>query len=117
MSENTLLFTEDIQRATQEIVALGGQVTQQFTDNVFVASLPESVDPESLTESTPEQPEELDPVSQLAADAWQSFEHKSISEAPSETEGLSWDTPGYEPPNPQHDEGSGGISLAAEKGP
>ncbi len=112
MSENILLFTDDFQAASREIIALGGQVTQQFTETVFVASLPESVEADSLAESTTEQPDDLDQVSQLAVDAWTEFQDKSVSEAVSESEGLSWDAPGYTPPNHRTIEESGAISLA-----
>lgn len=117
MSQSVLLFTQDIEKARQEVVALGGQVTQQFTDTVFVASLPGSVDPQSLGASTPEKPSTLDQVSQLSVDAWQGLQEKSSERAPSETEGLSWDTPGFEPPNPKHDEDSGDRSSESPESP
>ena len=53
MSQSIILFTQDIHKAKQEIVSLGGRVTQQFTDSVFVANLPDSVDPQSLSASSP----------------------------------------------------------------
>ncbi len=119
MAENILLFTEDIGQAKKEIAAAGGQITQQFTDYVFVANLPDSVDPQSLSESSTDRPDQLDPVSALSADAWGGLQEKSISEALSESEGLSWDAPGYEPPNPSHVEDSHdeGFSLAPSAGP
>jgi hypothetical protein len=118
MSQSILLFTEDIQKARREIDDLEGQITQQFTDSVFVANLPDSVDPQSLSESTPDLPSTLDPVSQLAADAWEGLQSKTFSAAaPSDTEGLSWDTPGFTPPNPPHDEEPDGSPEAPEDGP
>ena len=119
MSQSILLFTKDIEKAKQEIIALGGHITQQFTDSVFVANLPESVDPKSLDASTPDEPSTLDPVSKLSVGAWKGLQEKKISAAPSETEGLSWDTPGYLAPNhPEHeddedDEDPAGVSRAA----
>ncbi len=104
MSQGTLLFTKEIEKAKKEINEMGGQVTHQFTDTVFVASLPDSVDSKSLVESTTKEPTKLDPVSKLSADAWQGLQQKAVSGARSASEGLSWDTPGFLPPNHPEDE-------------
>lgn len=117
MSKNTLLFTQDIEKAKQEVISLGGQVTQQFTDTVFVTNLPDSVTPQSLSASTPDQPSPLDQISQLAADAWRGLQEKEINAAPSKSEGLSWSTPGYLPPNPQVTDDSSNLSLAPSAEP
>ena len=100
MFQDLLLYTQDSQQAKQEIVALGGRVTQQFTDTVIVVNLPNSVDPKTLRQSTAVPPSSLDAVSQLAVNAWNKLQEKRLAdEAPSATEGLSWDTPGYSPPH------------------
>ena len=70
MAKSVLLFTEDIDSAGREIVEVGGKISQQFTESTFVASLPETVDPRSLTQSNPDRPDSLDAVSALAVDAW-----------------------------------------------
>ncbi|MEH2025357.1 hypothetical protein, partial [Nostoc sp.] len=99
MPQEFLLYTQDLQQAKQEIVALGGRVTQQFTDVVIVVNLPDSVDPQTLQQSATVPPDSLDPVSQLAVNAWNQLQVKGQTNgAPSATEGLSWDTPGYSPP-------------------
>ena len=99
MSQELLLYTKNLQQATQEIVTLGGRITQQFTDIVIVVNLPDSVDPQLLQQSTTVPPISLDPVSQLAVNAWTKLQSKRLAdEAPNATEGLSWDTPGYSPP-------------------
>jgi hypothetical protein len=98
MSQEVLLYTQDLQEATQEIVSLGGKVTQQLTNVVIVANLPNSVTPQSLTKSSTVAPSGLDQVSRIAADAWMSLENKRESRAPSPAEGLPWDSPGYESP-------------------
>ena len=98
MQKNIILFTGDIDLAKAEIIGLGGQVTQQFTSRVFVAILPDDVKPASLTESTPKKPDDLDDLSKLTLAAWEATQQKSQTRAPSKTEGLSWDTPGYTPP-------------------
>jgi hypothetical protein len=99
MPQELLLYTQDLQKAKQEIVTLGGRITQQFTDTVIVVNLPDSIDPQTLKQSTAVLPDSLDPVSQLAVNAWNQLQVKRRAEgAPSATEGLSWDTPGYSPP-------------------
>jgi len=99
MSQDLLLYTQKLQQAKQEIKALGGRVTQQFTNIVIVANLPDSVDPQTLQLSTTVPPSSLDSVSRLAVNAWNKLQLKRLSdEAPRATEGLSWDTPGYSPP-------------------
>lgn len=92
MPHNTLLFTQNIERAKQEIVSVGGRITQQFTETVFVAHPPDSVPPDSLQESSPQQPTTLDQASQLSVDAWKNLQAETTSRAPNGTEGLSWDT-------------------------
>lgn len=105
MFQEVLLYTQDVQAATQEIVSLGGRVTQQFTDVVLTAQLPDSVNLQALQHSTTTPPSSLDPISQLAVDAWQGLQARSRAVAtPSPTQGLSWDTPGYTPPQYIHTE-------------
>jgi hypothetical protein len=104
MADGVLLFTEDAERTRREITAVGGRVTQQFTERVLVAVLPETVEPESLVAATVQQPDSLDPASELAAGAWRDFQAKLIQEAaPSETEGVSWDAGNREPPDRPED--------------
>jgi len=98
MGRDVLLFTRNIQEAREEIAALGGQVTQQFTDTVIVANLPDSVAPQFLKKSTPNRPSSLDQISQLAVEAWNGLQNKTTRAAPLPTEGLGWDAPGYTPP-------------------
>ena len=100
MSKDLLLYTQNLQQAKLEIENYGGRVTQQFTETVFLANIPDSVEPETLQKSTTVPPESLDLVSQLAKNAWNGLQEKKLAEdAPSATEGLSWDTPGYSPPS------------------
>jgi hypothetical protein len=66
MSQDLLLCTQNLQQAKQQIVALGGRVTQQFTDIMIVVNLPDSVDPQTLQQSTTIPPISPDSVSQLA---------------------------------------------------
>jgi hypothetical protein len=99
MAQVFLLYTLDTQEAQQEITALGGRITQKFTDTVIVASLPDSVDPQKLSQSTTKQPNSLDIVSQLAVNSWNKLQLKESSERSIDAaEGLSWDAPGYLPP-------------------
>jgi hypothetical protein len=99
MSQELLLYTQALQQAKQEIATLGGKVIHQFTDIVIVVNLPDSIDPQTLQQSTTIPPSSLDSVSQLAVDAWNNLQAKKLAgEALSATEGLSWDTPGYSSP-------------------
>ena len=115
MLKNILLYTQDMEKAKQEIIAVGGQVTQQFTGTVFVANLPESVDLKLLDASTPDEPSTLDQISQLSVNAWKGLQKKVTTRAPSESEGIGWDTPGYSAPNhPENgdDKDPDGVSRA-----
>ena len=114
MAQTVLLFTDDIEGAKREISAVGGHIAQQFTDAVFVASLPDSVDPLSLQFSTPEQPSDLDPVSELSVGAWQGLQDKNLGAAPPPFEGLSWDGTDRLPPDRPEDVDPTSAALAPE---
>jgi hypothetical protein len=96
--KTVLLYAQNIQEAKQEIEFLGGRITQQFTEIVFVAILPDSIAMQSLTKSSTVAPSDLDEVSQLTVNAWINLQNKLESATPNPTDGLSWDTPGYQPP-------------------
>lgn len=116
MNKNIILFTDSITDAKQEIEGLGGHVTQLFTDSVFVANLPESIDAKSLESSSTKEPKKLDEISKLCASSWKGLQEKSTTEAISKTEGLGWDTPDYEPPHPEDFEDPEGAQLAIAEG-
>ena len=86
-----LLYTEDFDRAREEIERLGGQVRQVFTPSVIAAQVPEDA---ALTASSIDPPPDLDDISRMMADAWRS----RASKVAASSEGIPWDTPGYEPP-------------------
>ncbi len=117
MAQTILLYTDDIEAATREIVDVGGQITQQFTDSVFIANLPDSVDPPSLSFSTPEQPGTLDEVSELAANAWTGLQEDLVSRSPSERDGLSWDSADLQPPDRPEDVDPSRAARAPELEP
>ena len=86
-----LLYTNDAQKARDEVERSGGQVRQVFTPRVFVAAVPEDTE---LSHSTSAPPLDLDAVSRMMAEAWASRASKPKSEkAP-----IPWDTPGFKPP-------------------
>jgi hypothetical protein len=114
MAQTILLFTDDMDGAKREIGAVEGHVAQQFTDSVFVATLPDSVDPLSLEVSTPEQPSALDPESELSVGAWRGLQEKHASDAPSESEGASWDATDRLPPDRPEDVDPSGAALAPD---
>lgn len=86
-----LLYTKDAECARNEIESLGGQVRQVFTPAVLVAVVPEDA---TLSAATIDPPPDLDDVSRMMVEAWQSRATKPRAA----TEGLPWDTPGFEPP-------------------
>jgi hypothetical protein len=104
MSQEVLLYTQDLPAAKGEIASLGGRITQQLSNKVIVVNLPETVNSESLIYATTVKPSDLDQVSQIAANAWESLRSKRESQAPSPAEGLPWDAPGYQPPLKVQDE-------------
>lgn len=97
---NVLLYTQNLPNAKNEIEAAGGRITQMFTANLFVAELPLVLLPEQLAESTPSIPESVDATSRIAADAWVMQLEKSAVKglSPNFTDGLPWDTEGFEAP-------------------
>ncbi|WP_417914739.1 hypothetical protein [Candidatus Electronema sp. JM] len=101
MAQKVLRFTQDMAAAREEVARLGGRVIHQFSSVVFVAELPDETDITALTASSEEPTQPLDEISELAVIAWTTAAEEKRSRleaAPSPTEGLSWDTPGYEPP-------------------
>ena len=101
MPKDVLLFTDNYAAARQELEERGGHVTHKFTDTVIVAKLPDDFDTASLKNASATRPPSLDSDSQLMADAWNAGQAELLEKKePDATEGLSWDTPGYEAPGP-----------------
>lgn len=78
-----------------EVTRWGVRSTQQFSLTVFVAEA-------AMAESTDQPTQSLDEAPQLAVDAWNNgvqARRARAGQARSATEGLTWDTPGYEPPH------------------
>ena len=95
MSQEVLLYTQELQAAKQEIESLGGRIAHQFTDVVLVASLPDLIDPLALAKSSLTVPHGLDEVSKIAADAWTAVGSQPGLVALDPRRGLPWDTPGF----------------------
>jgi hypothetical protein len=101
MPKDVLLFTDNYAAARKELEECGGYVTHKFTDAAIVAKLPDDLDTASLKNAGTRRPSNLDSDSQLMADAWNAGQAELLQKkGPDATEGLSWDTPGYEPPGP-----------------
>ena len=98
MSQEVLLYTQELQAAKQEIESLGGRIAHRFTDAVLVASLPDLINPLTLAKSSSTVPPGLDEVSKIAADAWTSVGSTPGLAALEPKRGLSWDAPGHKPP-------------------
>ncbi len=103
MKKDTLLFTNDIKAAIKEIQNIGGRISQEFTNHVFVANLPDSIDIKSLRFSSTKPKSKLDSKSELLSKSWNNLvdksKNRSISRSISQTEGLKWDAEGYSTPN------------------
>jgi len=98
MSVQVLRFALKPNSGQREVLDLGGRVLHQFSPTVFVAELPAAVTPDALEHSQGHPIEPLDAGLQLAVDAWQSL-NASVDAAPTATEGLSWDTDGFQSPS------------------
>ncbi|RYY20833.1 MAG: hypothetical protein EOO04_19295 [Chitinophagaceae bacterium] len=115
MKKDILLFTNDINAAREELENLGAQITQQFTDRVFVVNLPDEIKESSLASSSTRQPLDLDEISTLAAEAWKNLQQKASDRSAAPDQGIKWDTPGYEPPNKGHDDLESQAPLATDR--
>lgn len=93
-----VLYTRGMQNATDEIVSVGGRVTQQFGGKVVVADIPEGVDPKSFRYAKTTPPKGLDTMSKLLVDAWVAGRSQKAALAPDPQEGLGWDAAGYSEP-------------------
>jgi hypothetical protein len=99
--KSVLRFTQDMAAASEEVTRLGGRIIHQFSPTVFVAELPDATDLMALASSTDQPTQPLDAASKLAVTAWttaKAAKQARFDAAPSPTEGLLWDTPGFEPP-------------------
>lgn len=96
----TLLYTNNMPAAKAEIEHVNGKISQQFTEHLFTAELPEAVAATGLKYASSEIPEQLNETSRLAYDAWMQYQGKgSLKElAPDFREGLPWDTEGFQSP-------------------
>ena len=93
-----LLFTDSIDLAKSEIKDLGGRVTQELTNSVFVANLPPDINYDKLIQSATTRPNQLDPVSSIVASAF-SMNFPPAGEQASSTEtGYAWDSLGSQAP-------------------
>ena len=97
MSQDILLFTDNIEAAKAEVEAKGGRITHKFSPEVFVAHIPQSLDIRGLQKSQSSPKKKLEPTVKIAVEAWKAhFQKKETT--PSRTEGLRWDSPRYQPP-------------------
>jgi hypothetical protein len=101
MAQKILRFTQDEAAARAEVNSLGGRVVHQFSPTVLVAELPDTVSMSMLTASTEQPVQPLDAVTEMAVSAWTTAKAAKLNRvglAQSQTEGLSWDTPGFDSP-------------------
>lgn len=114
MTQEVLLYTQNISAATAEIASKGGQITQQLSSDLIVANIPKSINLQDLTESTITIPDDLDEISKVAFDAWSGLELKRSARGPMPAAGLPWDAPGYQSPRKIANIPSEGIRGADE---
>src|SRR5207244_11222483 len=57
MNRQVLLYTDDFRAAATEVENAGGRPLHVFSRRVFVAALPDQVEPESLTKASTRPPE------------------------------------------------------------
>lgn len=95
-----LLYSAEPGNAMKEITGNNGQVVQQFSQSLFVASLPNEVNAGSLKYSTLNIPDEIEERERLSVEAWKQYNKKLSKKAlaPDATKGLSWDTEGFQAP-------------------
>lgn len=65
-----ILFTSNFSKATEELERAAGEVVIHLTDKVFLANIPETINPEQFTFASPRPPVELDLISNLMAEVW-----------------------------------------------
>src|SRR5438270_293394 len=104
MNRQVLLYTDDFGAAATEIENAGGRPLHVFSQRVFVAALPDEIEPERLTKASTRQPESLDDQEKILASSWQSLQQRQASarfalRAESAENALRWDTPGFTPPD------------------
>jgi len=93
-----LLHTSNLSEAKEEIAAKGGRVTQILSPSILLATFPEDFDKGKLNLSTHDIPDGIDGKSRLAVQAWRSRVNRVPSDKEKETDGLPWDTEGFEAP-------------------
>ena len=87
-----ILYTEDVDAASEEIETHGGRVTQICTSDIIISNLPDEFEPSLLTYSTVSIPDDLGDMSRLFVDAW----NTEIEEK--EETIKKWDEEGYQYP-------------------
>ena len=74
MGKGTYLFyTNNYYLSKQEIILRNGKILRKITDKMFFAVLPNVVPINSLRHCSTSKPQNLDLISQLAADAWKDW--------------------------------------------
>jgi hypothetical protein len=99
-----LFYTSDFAAAEAEIHALGGRITQKFTDALFEAHFPDGVDVARGKAFSATAPDNLDDLSRMLAQAWGDMEAGKALKSATPEAPLPWDTPGRQHPrNPRND--------------
>jgi Tectonin domain/Metallo-peptidase family M12B Reprolysin-like len=120
MNRQVLLYTDDFRAAATEVENAGGRPLHVFSMRVFVAALPDAIEPENLEKASTRPPAALDDQERILASSWQSLQQRQASarfalRAESAENALQWDTPGFTPPD--HHGTPEGQALLALRAP
>jgi hypothetical protein len=103
MATQSLVLAKDPASVAVGVESAGGRLLQALTENLLVIELPDGVGAESIPGSSLVDPGQLDGTERALAEAWLSrFGVARGADRPiarAVTPPLSWDTPGYTPPD------------------
>jgi hypothetical protein len=103
MKQEILRYTNEERAAKAEIEGFGGKILHQLSPTAFIAEVPDALELSKLKASSAEPLAEPDASTRLAVEAWKARTAPKPESAEAgrqaATEGLAWDTPGYQSPH------------------
>jgi len=108
MPTDILVYAPNLLQADEQVTALGGRLTHVLTSHLIVITLPDGVDVRSLSTVSKELPAAMESLEHMLAEGWI---HRFGAESPASARlerlaaqpAISWDTPGFTPPDPPLD--------------
>jgi hypothetical protein len=99
MTTKSLVFTEDFDKAKEEIESGGGRIIHRLGPSSIVVSHPDQADFDGYETVTSQQPDSVNESEEMMIAAWNSIEadrgSDSSLESSSDHEGLPWDDPSF----------------------